>query len=252
MLHRARVWYQGGVFIRNGSATCFGTETRSDETTRKLKGNTTNERGLNRDRNPVQSHYRNMVHSPYALTSLVRSRKGLTGYPSSLGKDCVLHNGHPTGRSAGPNRWFWGLQQSPQRDVAASRWHTRNLEVKLSRLDHLSQSQKGSVPALPPNVGSDPPVDCRSAEVLNCRSGCALGCSVHHRCSASARGQRAWHSVSCLALVWSRAGTWRRDSRYHHAAPGGLICCSGAVPLAATFALPAFRPARGAAFQPMP
>ena len=37
---------------------------------------------------------------------------------------------------------IWGLQQSPQRDVAASRWHTRNLEVKLSRLDHLSQSQR--------------------------------------------------------------------------------------------------------------
>ena len=29
----------------------------------------------------------------------------------------------------------------------------------------------------------------------------ALGCSVHHRCSASARDQRAWRSVSWFALV---------------------------------------------------
>ena len=60
--------------------------------------------------------------------------------------------------------------------------------------------------------------------------------------------------VACRASLLSCpvAGTWRCDSRCHHAAPGGLICCSGAVPLAATSALPAFRPARGIAFQLMP
>ena len=36
---------------------------------------------------------------------------------------------------------IWGLQLSPPSDVAASWWHTRNLEVKSSRLAHLSQSQ---------------------------------------------------------------------------------------------------------------
>jgi hypothetical protein len=61
----------------------------------------------------------------------------------------------------------------------------------------------------------------------------------------------ALDSMSC-AITRGSASNDSCDSRYYHAAPGGLICCSGAVPAATTSALPAFRPARGATFQLMP
>ena len=80
---------------------------------------------------------------------------------------------------------IWGLQQSPPSDVAG--WHTRNLEVKLSRLAHLSKSQWDQFQRchlLWDRIRQwiDAP---RTSWIA--APDCALGYSVHRRCSASAR-----------------------------------------------------------------